>query len=60
MIFGIGLTPLLQWLILPPVTVGAYRTLGPALFGLHSSQRPIPTPHSEVLVDDLIMNRDIR
>ena len=28
LIFGIGLSPLLQWLILPPVMVGAYRTLG--------------------------------
>ena len=28
MMFGIGLTPLLQWLILPPVMVGAYQTLG--------------------------------
>ena len=28
MIFGIGLAPLLQWLILPPVMVGAYRMLG--------------------------------
>ena len=28
MIFGIGLSPLLQWLILPPVMVGAHRTLG--------------------------------
>ena len=33
MIFGIGLSPLLQWLILPPVMVGAYRTLEPVLFG---------------------------
>ncbi len=33
MISGIGLSPLLQWLILPPVMVGAYRTLGPVLFG---------------------------
>ena len=32
MILGIGLSPLLQWLILPPVMVGAYPTLGPALF----------------------------
>lgn len=32
-IFGIGLSPLLQWLILPPVMIGAYRTLGPVLFG---------------------------
>ena len=29
MIFGIGLSPLLQWLILPPVMVGAYRRLWP-------------------------------
>lgn len=42
-IFGIGLSPLLQWLILPPVMVAAYRTLGPVLFGRHSSQSPIPT-----------------
>lgn len=32
MVFGIGLAPLLQWLILPPVMVGAYRRLGSALF----------------------------
>jgi hypothetical protein len=32
MIFGIGLAPLLQWLILPPVMVSAYRRLGSALF----------------------------
>ena len=36
MIFGIGLSPLLQWLILPPVMVVAYRTLVPLLFGQHS------------------------
>jgi hypothetical protein len=35
MIFGIGLSPLMQWLILPPVMVGAYRTLGAVLFGPH-------------------------
>ena len=35
LIFGIGLTPLLQWLILPPVMVGAYRKLAPALFSHH-------------------------
>ena len=28
LIFGIGLSPLLQWLILPPVMVVAYRKLG--------------------------------
>ena len=38
MIFGIGLSPLLQWLILPPVLVVACRTLGPVLFGRHSSR----------------------
>ncbi len=32
MLFGIGLTPLLQWLILPPAMVAAYRTLVPVLF----------------------------
>lgn len=30
-IFGIGLSPLLQWLILPPVMVAAFRTLEPLL-----------------------------
>ena len=33
LIFGIGLTPLLQWLILPPVIVVAYRKLWPVLLG---------------------------
>ncbi len=37
MILGIGLSPLLQWLILPPVMVGAYRTLVPVLFRRHSA-----------------------
>jgi hypothetical protein len=32
MIFGIGLSPLLQWLIIPPVIVAAYRALRPVLF----------------------------
>jgi hypothetical protein len=32
LLFGIGLTPLLQWLILPPVIIDAYRRLGPVLF----------------------------
>ena len=31
LIFGIGLSPLLQWLILPPVVVIAYRTLAARL-----------------------------
>ena len=33
LIFGIGLTPLLQWLILPPMLVVAYRKLWPTMFG---------------------------
>ena len=33
MIFGIGLSPMLQWLILPPVMVVAYRRLRPEVFG---------------------------
>jgi amino acid transporter len=46
LIFGIGLSPLLQWLILPPVLVVAYRTLGPVLFGRHSRRSPIPAHDS--------------
>ena len=42
MIFGIGLSPLLQWLILPPVIVGAYRALRPVLFLQNRARRPIP------------------
>ena len=42
MIFGIGLSPLLQWLIVPPVMVSVHRTLEPVLFGQHGSQSPIP------------------
>jgi hypothetical protein len=43
LIFGIGLSPLLQWLILPPILVLAYRRLGPMLFGRHNSDSPLPT-----------------
>ena len=43
MIFGIGLSPLLQWLILPPVMVAVYRTLGSVLFGRHSAQSALST-----------------
>ena len=32
-IYGVGLSPLLQWLIIPPVIVVAYRVLLPVLFG---------------------------
>ena len=42
-IFGIGLSPLLQWLILPPALVVAYRTLGPMLFARHNLGSAIPT-----------------
>jgi hypothetical protein len=46
-IFGIGVSPLLQWLILPPILVLAYRTLGPVLFGRHDSRSPIPSHDSK-------------
>lgn len=49
MIFGIGLTPLLQRLILPPMIVGVYRMLGPVLFVRHSV--PSPIHRTEVRVD---------
>ena len=42
MIFGIGLTPLLQWIVLPPAMVGAYRMLAPALFGEHPPRTATP------------------
>ena len=38
-VFGIGVSPLLQWLILPPMMVGAYRKLAPALLGVHAKNR---------------------
>lgn len=43
LIFGIGLSPLLQWLVLPPVMVVAYRALGSVLLGWHEAQTPIQT-----------------
>ena len=43
LIFGIGLSPLLQWIILPPAIVGAYRALGPVLFVQHTATNSIPT-----------------
>lgn len=42
-ILGIGLSPLLQWLILPPVMTIAYRMLRLQRIGRHSTPRPIPT-----------------
>jgi hypothetical protein len=41
-IFGLGLSPLLQWLMLPPLMVGAYRMLGQVLFERPGPQRPAP------------------
>jgi len=38
MLFGIGLSPLLQWIVLPPAMVGAYRKLEPLLFSGRSSR----------------------
>jgi hypothetical protein len=46
LIFGIGLSPLLQWLILPPVLVLSCRTLVPVLSGQNSARSPIPTGNS--------------
>ena len=41
LIFGIGLTPLLQWLVLPPAMVVAYRKLWPVLLGWQKLRNPI-------------------
>lgn len=43
LIFGIGLSLLLQWLTLPPLMVGAYRRLGQLLFGGLSAPAPALT-----------------
>lgn len=43
MIFGIGLSPLLQWVMLPPAMVGAYRKLAPVLLGRPALPSPIST-----------------
>lgn len=43
LVFGIGLSPLLQWLILPPLLVLAFRGLEPLLFNRHDVRSPIPT-----------------
>ena len=42
MIFGIGLSPLLQWLLLPPLMTIAYRALCPRLFKRCSTSDLIP------------------
>lgn len=44
LIFGIGLSPLMQWLVLPPVMVLAHRTLGSNPFGQRKSRSPVPAP----------------
>ncbi len=41
LIIGIGLSPLLQWLVLPPVMVVVYRALGPGLLGRHETKSTI-------------------
>ena len=46
LIFGIGVSPLLQWPVLPPVLVIAYRRLAPLLFGQDNSRSPIPARDS--------------
>lgn len=43
MIFGIGVSPLLQWAILPPVMVGIYRTLARMLFVKRGTISPTST-----------------
>jgi hypothetical protein len=43
LVFGIGLSPLLQWLVLPPVMVVAYRALWPGLLGQYEAKPRIQT-----------------
>jgi len=42
LIFGIGLSPMLQWLILPPLMTIAYRALSLQLLDRHNTSNPIP------------------
>lgn len=44
LIFGIGLSPLLQWIVLPAAMVGAFRALDPVLFGTQASPEPLSAP----------------
>ena len=39
-VFGIGISPLLQWLVLPPVIVIAYRALWPYVFSRSNDNSP--------------------
>jgi len=43
LVFGIGLSPLLQWLVLPPVMVAVYRALGLGLLDRHETLPTIQT-----------------
>ncbi|MDZ4811515.1 MAG: hypothetical protein SGI99_02730 [Pseudomonadota bacterium] len=43
LIFGVGISPFLQWLILPPVMVGIYRRLAPILFDQLETTNPAST-----------------
>lgn len=43
MILGIGVSPLLQWLLLPPLMTVAYRAFCRKLFVRHSTPNPAPT-----------------
>ncbi len=43
LIHGIGLSPLVQWLILPPVMVGIYRRLARKMFDQHGAFNPAST-----------------
>ena len=46
MIFGIGVSPLLQWVILPPVLVIAFRRLEPMLSDRYNARSPRPARNS--------------
>jgi hypothetical protein len=41
LVFGIGLSPLLQWLILPPLMIVVYRRLVPVLLGRQGARGPV-------------------
>jgi hypothetical protein len=48
LIFGIGVSPLLQWIIVPVAIVGVFRALDPTLFGTRTSREPVSAPrHGE-------------
>ena len=41
LILGIGVSPLLQWIVLPVAIVGVFRSLDPMLFGAQASREPL-------------------